>query len=142
MFARLSALFLLGLALLKTLIARWTRPNPLVRFSEHYGSEGILPVARSDARVLAEVHRCTACGRCDENEGERIAASGGRYRGMMAFALAGTRSLPDFDATKAALEGIDESAFEAAEARCPEGVPLLELARLVRRTEVAQRSGA
>lgn len=134
MLARLSALFLLAFALVKTLLQRWGNGSSLRRFAEQYGAEGIHSVSRRDARILAEVHRCTACGRCDEGEGERVANARNGYRGMMALALAGARSLPDFNAVAASLEGIPDSAFSFAETRCPERVPLLELGRLVRRS--------
>lgn len=141
MFARISALFLLALALLKTLVFRLVSSRSLEKFAEHYGSEGIARVSFEEARVLAEVGRCTACGRCDALEGARVGDSRSGYQGMMAFVLAGTRSLPDYGYTAATICEVPEEAFLAAERQCPENVPLLSLARLVR-NHAARVSGS
>lgn len=82
--------------------------------------------------MLGRAGRCISCGRCDAGEGTRIAQSGGAYRGMMHFVLAGNRSLPDYDAVSRMIEGVPEDAFLQAESECPANVPLLSLARLVR----------
>lgn len=133
MFARVTALFLLALGLLKTLLLRFGPKRSLLLFAQHYGSEGIVVVSPQEAKQLARAGRCTACGRCDAFEGERVANSHGGYRGMMAFVLAGTRSLPDYRHTAATIADVPDEAFLAAERECPEGVPLLGLAQLARK---------
>lgn len=131
MLGRISAFFLLALALVKTLLTRLSRRDGLRRFGEHYGSEGIFAVDRDEAKILARAHRCTHCGLCDAREGERIADSEKGYRGMMAFVSAGTRSLPDYPAMARTVSGVPQRAFEEAQAQCPEHVPLLQLRQLV-----------
>lgn len=133
MFARISALFFLALALVKTLVLRLRSARSLERFTEHYGGEGVVRVSEEEASVLARVGRCTACGRCDAYEGPRVSNSRCGYQGMMVFVLAGTRSLPDYGNTAATICEVPDDAFLVAERECPENVPLLSLARLVRR---------
>lgn len=133
MFARLSALFLLAFGLLKTLLLRFGTERSLLVFAQHYGSEGISAVTTEEAKQLAQVGRCTACGRCDAFEGNRVANSRSGYRGMMAFVLSGTRSLTDYAHTSATIAEVPDEAFLKAAGECPEGVPLLSLAQLVRK---------
>ncbi len=124
---------MLALALMKTLLLRSkTRGNALTRFAEQYGSEGLIGVDLREKSALERAGRCIACGRCDAGQAQRIASSGGRYRGLMHFALSGVRSMPDYSAVAEQIEGIDDDAFRAAERLCPTQVPLLELATLVR----------
>lgn len=132
MWGRISALFLLALGLIKTLLLRLTAVNSLEGFAERYGSEGILRVTDEEARILRRAGRCVACGLCDAGEGSRIAASQVGYRGMMSFALSGTRSLPDYDAAALSIGEVPVAAFEQAERVCPVDVPLVQLAALVR----------
>lgn len=133
MLARLKALILLAIGLVKTLLLRLGPERSLLMFAEHYGGERIFAVSAEEAKQLARAGGCIACGRCDAFEGERVAASRTGYRGMMAFALAGTRSLPDYSHAAATIAEVPDDAFRAGERQCPEGVPLLSLARLVRK---------
>ena len=133
MSARLNALFLLAFALLKTILLRLRPKRSLLMFAQHYGSEGIAAVLPGESKELARAGACIACGRCDAFEGERVANSRTGYRGMMAFALAGTRSLPDYSYTAATIRDVPDDAFQKAERECPEGVPLFSLAELVRK---------
>lgn len=132
MFARLTALFLLALGLAKTLLLRFDRSSALLGFRERYGSDEILGITREESVVLSQAGACTACGRCDQDEGARVARSEVGYRGMMAFVLSGTRSLTDYGAAARSISELPESAFEMAESLCPERVPLVRLAALVR----------
>jgi hypothetical protein len=132
MSGRISALFLLALGLVKTLLLRFVRLGALRAFDRKYGAEGIHAVQQSDAAVLSQAGRCISCGRCDADEGARIAQSAGAYRGMMHFVLSGNRSLPDYDAVARMIQAVPEQAFERAALECPTEVPLLSLARLVR----------
>jgi hypothetical protein len=132
MFGRFKALFLLAFGLVKTLLQRFGPARSLQVFQEHYGSENIVAVTTEEAKLLSRVIACTACGRCDAFEGQRVATSARGYRGMMAFVLAGTRSLPDYGRTSATIVDVPDEAFVQAEKECPEAVPLLSLAQLVR----------
>lgn len=133
MFARLSALILLALGLVKTLLLRFSVVRSLEQFGEHYGGEGILRVSTEEAKLLSRAGACTACGRCDAFEGTRVAESQRGYRGMMAFVLAGTRSLPDYGYTARTISEVPDDAFVVAARECPENVPLLSLSALVRK---------
>lgn len=133
MFARLTALFLLTFGLFKTLLLRFKTERSLLVFAQHYGSEGISAVTTEEAKQLAQAGRCTACGRCDAFEGERVANSQSGYRGMMAFALAGARSLTDYAHTAQTIAEVPDEAFRTAAGQCPESVPLFSLAQLVRK---------
>jgi hypothetical protein len=76
--------------------------------------------------------RCVACGICDRGEAQRIAASGGAYRGLMALVLAGSRSMPDFRAAAYSFRFVSDDVLAEKEAVCPTGVPFRALARFVR----------
>jgi hypothetical protein len=132
MWGRLSALVMLALGLIKTLLLRFAPGDSLRGFEERYGAEGILALSEEEAQILGRSGRCITCGRCDAGEGERVAVSQSGYRGMMQFALSGGRSLPDYDATSRTIAEVPDEAFMAAELLCPVEVPLLSLARLVR----------
>lgn len=141
MWGRITALVLLALGLAKTLLLGWLRPSPLAGFSQRYGSEGIVAVREEQARILARAGTCIACGRCDAFEGERVSASHGKYRGLMHFVLSGVRSLPDFDAAADSISTVPREALIRAESQCPVGVPLVELAHLVRGGADSHRGG-
>lgn len=133
MFRRISALFVLAIALIRTLLLRSrTRGQALSRFAEQYGSEGLLGVDARERVALERAGRCIACGRCDAGQASRIASSAGRYRGLMHFALSGVRSMPDYAIVVDQIEGIDDETLRAAELICPTQVPFVELAALVR----------
>jgi hypothetical protein len=74
-----------------------------------------------------------ACGRCDSHQGARIADSQGEFRGMMAFVLSASRSMPDFDAASHAIVGLSDADLEALRSRCPADIPFSDLAGFVRR---------
>lgn len=140
MAGRLLALFLLGLALIKTLLLRGVRRESLKRFNNHYSSEGILAVARAEAKILNSAGRCTACGLCDAFEGERVASSTNGYAGLSRFVCSGTRSLPDYVAAVRTIEGVSGDQLKRAESLCPENVPIVALAELVRSYAARQES--
>ena len=138
---RLKALLLLALALLRTL---WRRargePRPgLERFRENYADDGLSAVSASDRAQMNDFGRCIACGRCDRDDGPRIAASKGQYPGTMNLVLAATRSMPDFAAAARSFAHLGERDLERKEALCPTGVPLRRLAAFVRANAPAAR---
>lgn len=139
MLRRLLALAVLGMALVKTLLSRWSREqSALNAFAEAYGSEGLLAVSLDERKVLDRAGRCTGCGRCDAQEGARIAASAGAYRGISYFMQSGVRSMSDYRLAAKQVECVPEVALRLAEAACPYGVPIVELSNLVR-THAARR---
>jgi hypothetical protein len=138
---RLKALVLLALALLHTLWrrARGERRPGLERFIENYADDGLTALSASDRAQMADFGRCIACGRCDRDDGARIAASRGQYQGTMSLVLAATRSMPDFGAAARSLAYLTDGDLEKKEALCPTAVPLRRLAAFVRANAPAAR---
>jgi hypothetical protein len=104
----------------------------LALFHDNYDADRLPALELAEREGFAAFSRCIACGRCDVGEAERIARSAGSYSGMMAFVLASSRSMPDFDAAVVALEHVPEAVLAAKEDVCPTGVPFVALARFVR----------
>jgi len=131
---RALALVLLAWSLVKVLVRLlFTRERPgLEQFHENYGSEGLTSISVEERDALERFSRCTACGRCDFGEAERIEASEGEYPGLMQLVLASTRSMPDFDAAARAFAHVPESVLRRKLVRCPTRVPFPELAAFVR----------
>jgi hypothetical protein len=127
------ALVLLGWSLLLTLFRRVLPARPaLQQFYSQYGNEGLLPVTPSEHSLLTLSYHCTACGKCDLGEQERISNSKVAYRGLMATVLGGTRSLPDYPAVSLSLSEVPEEALVRADQACPEQVPISKLVSLIR----------
>jgi hypothetical protein len=61
-----------------------------------------------------------------------MAESDGTYRGLMAFVLSATRSLPDFDAAAVVADRLSTSDLVALQRRCPADIPFSDLAAFVR----------
>ena len=132
-FSRLHAAWLLGWSLVRTLARRLFDPHGhgLALFHANYASDRLLPMSTDDRRALPAFSGCVACGCCDVGQAQAIAASGGRYRGMMAFMLSASRSIPDFDAAADALRHVDFASLEALEQRCPVHIPFRQVAAFV-----------
>ena len=134
MSGRLKALFLLLGAVLSTLLRRLVsrRRDGIAEFRSRYDEDGLPPVTPEEREVVYEFQRCIACGLCDRGEAERIARSGGAYRGLMPLVLAGSRSMPDYRAAAYSFGFVDESVLASKERICPTGVPFRKIARFVR----------
>lgn len=131
---RALSLVLLLWSLVKVLVARaFAVPSGLPKFRESYDADRLPPLEPSERDVLPSFSRCVACGRCDEGEGERIAASRGAYPGLMNVVLASSRSMPDFDAAARALAHVPDEVLSEKTRACPTRIPFLALARFVRR---------
>lgn len=134
MVARLKALLMLAaafaVALLRRILLR--RGDGIAAFRSNYDADGLPPVAPEERAALPAFQRCIACGLCDRGEAERIARSGGAYRGLMALVLAGSRSMPDYRAAAYSFTFVDDDALAEKEKICPTRVPFRELARFVR----------
>jgi hypothetical protein len=130
---RALALVVLAWSLIKVLVGRlFGRKTGLPLFHENYDPDG-LPALDADERArLPSFTRCIACGRCDVGEAERMAASKGRYAGLMQVVLSTTRSMPDYDAATEALGFVPDEVLKQKEAVCPTGVPFVDLAKFVR----------
>lgn len=131
---RIKALLLLTWAVIRTIFRRIfsARSDGLALFRENYAADRLPPVAPDERAELAEFGRCIACGLCDRGEAARIAASRGRYRGVMPLMLAASRSMPDFHAAQLSFAIVPEEALAEKEARCPTRVPMRKIARFVR----------
>jgi hypothetical protein len=131
---RIKALFLLALALVKTLIVRFfTRGGDgIARFRENYDADGLPPVTAEERANLVSFQRCIACGLCDRGEAARIARSGGAYRGVMALVVAGSRSMPEFRAAAYGFEFVADEVLAQKESICPVRIPFRQIARFVR----------
>lgn len=131
--ARVKALWLLAWALVASLVRRLFRPNSgLAAFRENYDGDGLPPVTPEERDEMVAFSRCIACGICDRGEAERIAASGGAYRGLMPLMLAASRSMPDFRAAAYSFSFVPPEVLEAKEELCPTRVPMLKIAKFVR----------
>lgn len=132
--ARIKALWLLTMALLRTVLRLMfgRRTDGIAAFRSNYDADGLPPVSAEERPKLATFSRCIACGLCDRGEAPRIAASGGAYRGTMALVLAASRSMPDYRAAAYSFSFVPEDVLAKKEQICPTGVPFRELARFVR----------
>lgn len=131
---RLKAILLLALYLLKTIGRRiFTRnKSGIAAFRRNYDADGLPPVSPAERAVMPDFSGCIACGLCDRGEAERIAASGGAYRGVMALVLAGSRSMPDYRAAAYSFGFVSDEVLAEKELLCPTGVPFRAIARFVR----------
>jgi len=139
MTGRLKALLLLALSLITTLFRRLIGRgrHGIAAFRENYDADGLPPVTPDERAKMAGFQRCIACGLCDRGEAERIARSGGAYRGVMALMLSGARSMPDFRAAAYSFSFVPESVLEEKERICPARVEMVALSRFVREKAAA-----
>lgn len=130
---RALAAIVLATSLIKVLLKRaFGAVTGLRLFHANYGPDRLPAVAPAEREVMPRFSGCFACGRCDVGEAERMRASRGAYPGMMAFVLASSRSMPDYDAAERALAFVDEGVLAEKEQACPAHVPFRALARFVR----------
>jgi succinate dehydrogenase/fumarate reductase-like Fe-S protein len=130
---RALALAVLARSLVRTTIQKlFGAPTGIGLFHENYDGDRLPPVTKEEREAFPTFSRCIACGRCDVGEADRIARSNGAYPGLMALALASSRSMPDFDAARLAWDHVPEEVLAEKEKTCPTGVPFRALARFVR----------
>jgi hypothetical protein len=131
---RLKAFVLLAVSLLVTVTKRlFSRGvTGLAAFRQNYDADGLPPVTAAERALMPGFERCIACGLCDRGEADRVASSGGAYRGVMALMLAGSRSMPDYRAAAYSFSFVPDEVLAEKERLCPTGVPMRHLARFVR----------
>jgi hypothetical protein len=131
---RLKAILLLALYLVKTVFRRLFTHNKsgIAAFRANYDADGLPPVSLDEREEMPAFSRCIACGLCDRGEAQRIEASGGAYRGVMALVLAGSRSMPDYRAAAYSFSFVTDDVLAEKEKICPTGVPFRSIARFVR----------
>jgi hypothetical protein len=137
--ARIKAIALLSIALLRTVLRLalgWGRRG-IEAFRRNYDADGLPPVTRAEREQMPGFSRCIACGLCDRGEAERIARSGGAYRGVMSLVLSASRSMPDFRAAAYSVSFISDEELADKERICPVAVPMRQIARFVREKAAA-----
>ncbi len=142
---RLHALLILAWALIRSLVAPMIGARRgLSDFRRSYAADRLPPVTADERRYLQQLSGCIACGLCNAGEGQRMAASGGAYAGVMDLMLASSRSMPDYDAAARSFAAVSDERLAELELRCPVRVPMRKLASFVRSkaAEVAAPSGA
>jgi hypothetical protein len=134
MSGRIKALFLLALALVKTLLGRVFsgKHDGIAAFRKNYDADGLPPVTPDERSAMVAFQRCVACGLCDRGESERIARSGGAYRGVMGLVIAGSRSMPEFRAAAYGFDFVPEEVLAEKERICPVRIPFRRVAAFVR----------
>lgn len=133
---RLHTLVVLGWALVRTLLApllfgRRGRRG-LAAFWASYRGDRVPPVTADERRLLFRAGACIACGRCDAGQGAAMVRSQGAFAGVMDLMLASSRSMPDYDAASRSFAAVDDATLAELEGRCPVGVPMRDVAALVR----------
>ncbi|WP_394820546.1 hypothetical protein [Pendulispora albinea] len=130
---RLHAFLLLGLCLLKSLLAPLLGARRgLGDFERSYAPDRLPPLTPHERRALPTLSGCIACGLCDLGEGLRAGRSSGVYDGPMDLMLASSRSMPDFDAAARSFAAVSDERLAELELRCPARVPMREVAAFVR----------
>lgn len=133
MLGRIHGLVLLAWAFVAMLVRRLfsTGPSGALRFRLNFEPEGLYALTKDESEKLPAFSRCIACGRCDQGDGARMAASRGAYPGTMALMLASSRSMPDFVAAAAALRFITPEELSEKEKLCPVNVPIRRVAAFI-----------
>jgi hypothetical protein len=108
------------------------KPSGIAAFRRNYDADGLPPVTADERRELPTFSRCLACGICDRGESERIAASGGAYRGVMPLMLSASRSMPDYRAAAYSLSFVTDEVLAEKEKSCPAQVPMRRIAAFLR----------
>jgi hypothetical protein len=130
---RLKAWLLLTVAMLQSLLKRlFGKAGGIAAFRKAYDADGLPPVTAGERAEFASFSRCLACGICDRGESERIAASGGAYRGVMPLMLSASRSMPDFRAAAYSLSFVSDEVLAEKERSCPAQVPMRRIAAFLR----------
>lgn len=130
---RLRALLLLTFAVLLSLLKRLFRRGDSYRaFRANYDGDGLPPVTASEREAMAHFGRCIACGICDRGELDRIAQSGGAYRGVMALVLSASRSMPDYRAAAYSVGFVPLEVLREKDRICPAEVPISRIAEFIR----------
>lgn len=122
------------MALLVTLLRRLVsrKGTGIQAFRDNYDADGLPPVSEAERANMPRFQPCIACGLCDRGEADRIAASGGAYRGVMALVISGSRSMPDYRAAAYSFSFVTDQVLLEKERICPTHVALRDLARFVR----------
>jgi hypothetical protein len=130
---RLHALFTLAWALVRSLLAPLLGLRRGIEdFRRSYAADRLPPIREDEREPALRFGGCIACGLCDAGAGPVIAASHGRYAGVMDLMLCSSRSMPDYDAARLSFDAVGDDRLAELESRCPTRVPMRRIARFVR----------
>lgn len=138
---RLKAYVLLAWAFITTLLSRWLQLGSrygLRAFHANYAADGLDAMVKAERDVLVGAGRCTACGRCQQGDPPLLLESKGAYPGLMTLVLSAARDTSDASAAAQGFAWLSESELERRNGLCPEQVPIVQLARFVKRHAAEQ----
>lgn len=108
------------------------RDGGIERFHENYRPEGLIPTTPKDRAMLAAAGRCISCGLCDAFDGNFSKLDRSLYDGASLLPRQWSRSSVDLPHARRALARLRPAELRRAQAVCPTGVPLVELAHWLR----------
>jgi succinate dehydrogenase/fumarate reductase-like Fe-S protein len=114
---------------LKTLL-RGDERTGREQFLSNYAAEGLLPIAVEERTLLRGAARCIRCGLCDAQPDAEVTRA---YQGPSFIPVAYTRATPHLRDLGAAVREVNQAQLLRGEAACPTRVPLVALARYLRR---------
>lgn len=112
----------------RPLKAALARDGGIERFYENYASEGLVPTRPGDRAALAAAGRCISCGLCDAFDRNLSKLPRTAYDGASLLPRQYTRSSADIPHLLPLIRRLRPADLRRAEAVCPTGVPLVELA--------------
>ncbi len=121
-FKNLTSDLRLGIRMLFVLpVKKLFAPPGLQSFARSYFPEGLVPTTVADRAGLTLAARCVGCGLCD------AAVGSGPRPSLLATTF--SKASADLAVLAGDLAAMPAARLEAAEALCPERVPLVELRR-------------
>src|SRR5688572_19208280 len=116
----MKALWLLTISMVRTLLRSLFRrkASGIQAFRQNYDADGLPPVTLAERERMRAFSGCVACGLCDRGEAERIAQSGGAYRGVMSLVLSASRSMPDYRAAAYSFGFVSDEVLAEKELIC------------------------
>lgn len=104
------------------------RDGGIERFHDNYRPEGLIPTRPRDRAALAAAGRCISCGLCDAFDPNLAKLARWSYDGASLLPRQYARSSVDLPHAREVVARIRPADLRRAEAVCPTGVPLVELA--------------
>ena len=124
---RLYALCILAWALIRTLLARlFHNSYGLKAFESNYAADRLPPTTLVEREIFTKISNCIACGLCE------IGSIRHKFVSPMYLSMAASRSTTDADAALQMLADYSDETLAQRERICPTGVPLVQVAQLIR----------
>lgn len=98
------------------------------RFHQNYRPEGLIPTRPQDRAALSAAGRCISCGLCDAHDANLGKLPRRSYDGASLLPRQFTRSSVDLPHSLPTIARLRPADLRRAQAVCPTGVPLVELA--------------